>query len=371
MLDNTHAPEKSRVVPGYRQLHGTVDAPKYLAEGSSRLENRQPLSFAAFMKDAFYYSLMVDLFAKTGIRLKARRALDLGGAEGTIARLMKSDGVADWVQVSELYNMDRLLPDDLYRRHLRKWRVYSMMRRWGLPSEGRAVRPWLFDGLDYWPNKSDKFFNIANRGPGTIDRYSLRDFYSLTGPFDLLTVFSVIDYLDPQAFFEKAGKLVEPGGHLFALLAYWWYPVNCSLVVGAAPYASQRMTRDAFVRHLEQHCPDEVANTMQLYDYFHQGRAHPTADDYIEMANKHGFELVAMRRLISRGGTVLKRTPLPPHILNQDPEYQLSDVLSEAQGHSPGVRLADLKTNNVLLGFVRRQVKPGSVNKAIAAHPKS
>ena len=162
---------------GYRNAHKKVAADEFLAEGSSNPETRAPLPYRAFLKDAFLYSLFVDLFAKAGIEVNARRALDLGGGEGTMARLMKSDGTAAWTHVVELYDMRKLLPDDNYKNYLRRHRVSSLLYRLGLRSG--ALRPTLFSGYDYWPNKSDKFFHIGGDGDGRIDEYTVRDFYSI------------------------------------------------------------------------------------------------------------------------------------------------------------------------------------------------
>jgi hypothetical protein len=337
---------------GFRDAHKKVAAEEFLAEGSSNPETRAPLSYRAFLKDVFLYSLFVDLFAKAGIEVKARRALDLGGGEGAMARLMKSDRTAAWTRVVELYDMRKLLPDDQYKSYLRRHRLSSLLYRLGLRNS--ALRPTLFGGLDYWPNKSDKFFNIGGDGDGQIDEYTMRDFYALDDRYDLLTAFSCVDYFVPQEFFAKAGKLVESGGLMYLHLAYWWFPVNCSLAIGDFPFAPQRLTFDEFSRYLEEFHPDEAKNTVKLYNYFHQGTCHPVADDYIDWANENGFELVAMRRMMPLSEGAKKMTRFTVDALADDPDHNPTQVLSEIRRHSPKVQLADLKTFNLLLGFVRR-----------------
>ena len=338
-------------VPGFYDRHKKRDAESFLAEGSSRPENRAPLSYKAFLKDAFLYSLMVDLFQKTGITIRAKRALDVGGGEGTMARLMKSDQRSEQVHVIELYDMQSLLPDTLYAQHLRKHRLTSALYRLGISQ--RAWRPSLFEAFDYFPNPSDAYFNIGGRR-GDIDSYTLRDFYSTDGSYDLLTAFSCVDYFDPNKFLEKASTLVSPGGHLYLHLAYWWFPVNCSMAVGDFPFAAQRLTSSEYEAYLRTHHPQDAANMMRLYNYFHLGKDHPVADDYVEMANRAGFELLAMRKLMTRSSGAAKMTSSTAETLSDDAHHSPARVLAEIQRFAPGVRLSDLKTFNLLLGFKRR-----------------
>lgn len=356
---------EDKFLEGFLGLHKNPPAATFLAEGSSKPEARKLLNFAAFRKDVFLYTLMVDHFAQAGIDLHAARALDVGGGEGTMARLMKSEKLADWVQVVELYEMNQLLPDDLYRRHLRKLRLLGLLHRLGIRHD--LYNHATFAGYDYFPSKSSKFFNVKDTGDGKIDEYQLRNFYELDGKYDLITAFSIIDYFNPELFFEKASSLLNPGGFFYAHLAYWWFPVNCALVVGDFPYAGQRLTRSELSEYLEERHPALKQDILTRYDYFHLNKDHPTIADYVELGERFDLEPVFVRPMMPKGGNASKMTPLHPTVLGECKDFSFAEVLEDIARHRPGVRLLDLLTFNVLIGFRKRGPKTTTLQQRVNA----
>jgi hypothetical protein len=352
-------------VPGYRAAHAKLRAAKpdlILTEEAYDPAKKSPIGYGAFVKDALLYSMMVDTFAKRNISLRAERMLEVGGSEGAVARLAKTDGAARWAQVVELFDMRPLLPDNIYLSHLRRHRIYSALRKLG--HRKRGDRTELFNARDYWPNTSDKFFNINRAGDGKIDEYTIRDFYDLTGSYDLISSQCSMDYFVPPDFFKKSAELIPPGGYVYVHVAYWWYVVNMTYTIGHFPYLAQRMPRDEVVRYLDQEHAADRDSILTLYDYYHAGAMKPVLDDYVEYADAAGLELIYSRRHMPQGKN--KRTPLTPEMLNSDSEHQLRHILNEVQEHAPQVRLADLKTSHVTMAFQRRAARTGHLKEIIS-----
>src|SRR5436190_16708528 len=80
-------------VDGYWQLYeGHRQSPSVLATDEEH--TRFEVNFYAFAKDLFEYGFMMDLLSDNGIELNVKRALDVGGMEGTVSRLLKNSGQA-------------------------------------------------------------------------------------------------------------------------------------------------------------------------------------------------------------------------------------------------------------------------------------
>ena len=108
-------------VENYKNSHNKKTVSKeLLAEFSSNPVNRQEITYPAFLKDIFIYSLFKDALLETGIKLDFNNALDLGGAEGTISRLMKMERISKSCDVIEIFDMSKLLSDDLFLKHLKQ-----------------------------------------------------------------------------------------------------------------------------------------------------------------------------------------------------------------------------------------------------------
>jgi SAM-dependent methyltransferase len=340
------------IIDGYFQTHKKrAGADEILAIQSSVPERRKSLSYSAFLKDIYLYSLLIDLLRDHGIDLNVESALDVGGGEGTMARLLKMEGRAKHTHVIELYDMRGLLTDDLFDSHISRWRRNVLLSGLGLNRYSAIKQLSLFESFQSFPGKDSTFFNLRRKNYGRIADYTLRNFYEMEQKFDLVTAFSCVDYFNPELFFKKAGDVLNDGGIFYAHLAYWWYPVNCSLVIGDFPYASQRLSKSDFQRYLRQFRPNEYDDTMERYNYFHLGEHHPTLDEYVEYADRAGFSLIDARRMYGGRG---KLTPFTPFEYNQFADAPLSEVLQNIHDFNPRVGLTDLYTFNALVVFQKR-----------------
>jgi len=337
------------LVEGYYDLHRKRNAGNLLATSTSRPGARERLSYKAFVKDVYLYWTFVDIFARQGIDISALRSLDVGGGEGTMARLLSKEGRSKFTKVVELYMMDELYSDSEFSQHYRRHRIDSFVEKCSLSKIKKTALggPQLTHGR--YPEKSSTYFSLRNRGPGTISSFSVENFFDIKEKYDLLTAFSCIDYFDPQLFFQKASDLLDVGGYFFGYLAYWWYPVNCSVVCGHFPYAAQRLNKEDFIRYAKEFHSEDFEDIMERYNYFHLGRIHPTLGEYIRMASDAGLQHVASDRIF--GGPGMKLTPVQPNQIDLMSGHSLAACVDQINKFAPAVTIEDLKTYVILLAF--------------------
>ena len=351
----TSAGTEVPIIPGYFEKHAPQPAAgDYLCDlvAASKPENCSPLSYSAWVKDLYLYSLMVDTFAIAGVDLRVESMLDVGGGEGTMARLAKLEGRARAARVVELYDMSAHLPDDLFRSHLSRYRRDRMLVKSRIANPIRLNKEEMFGRHGRWPAPSGPYFKLQTVGDGCHDGFLAQNYFEISEQVDLLTAFSCIDYFDPEQFFAKAGDLVRPGGYFFGALAYWWYPVTCAWLYGDFPYAAQRLTAEDFDRYLTERRPEIRENSMRLFNYFHLGGHRPVLDGYLETAHRYGFSPVRAERLMATRRN--KLNPLLPVEIKQSIPGGLAAVLTDIQRHRADVRMVDLYTNWILLAMVRR-----------------
>ena len=190
---------KLDVVPGFFEAHGknNIQADQLLAETSSKPSLRAPISYSGFLKDVFLHGMMVDFFAEYGIDLRVESSLNVGGSEGTVARLLRYEGRAKSTTITELYDMRALLDDALFARHMRTLAISLFRSKWGLGPSFQARIGELAMSHSYYPNAGDTIFNIKSKGPAKIDNYQIRNYYDIAEKYDLVTAISVVDYFNP------------------------------------------------------------------------------------------------------------------------------------------------------------------------------
>src|SRR5262249_22522927 len=90
--------ESIPVVPGYRAAHLAVRPSAVFSDGA----RRPPLGIDGFIKDVYQYALMLDFLRNVHVDCRWRAALDVGGAEGTVSRLLRGQGLAAHVTTVEI-----------------------------------------------------------------------------------------------------------------------------------------------------------------------------------------------------------------------------------------------------------------------------
>jgi len=310
------------------------------------------LSFWQLSKDVFEYSLVVDFLDYLGIPMNWERLLDIGGAEGTMARLFRGEGKAKHTTVIEAVDKEYSLPDDLF---MALFEDFQGIIRGGLSDprcQARGFRG-LVNDFGYHPPKGSKFYNLSLRSDPVVDKYLVQDVYELNDRFDCITAFVCVPWFDLEKLFSKAYSLLTEGGVFCILQGCWWYPVNATLIVGDFPYACQRLHREDLKRYFDETRPEETERMLTRYDWYHQGKQRPTLDDFVDLAYNAGFSLLGARRFSPVCDTHDK-TPVTPFAIDRYEGCNLKDVLDDIHHFRPDVRMMDLLTANMMMAFTKQ-----------------
>ena len=351
-------------VEGYRDAHLDFTASDVFPSSESRAETA-PFGIDGFIKDVYEYALMIDFMESVGVTTSWDRTLDIGGAEGTMARLLRGEGRAHCAAVVEVKDIASRLPTSLFVKHWCRFRAISAasrfsprLRRFLLgDGEWRGKRlTALYLNFGYVPPRGSTFWTVRLRAIPRLDRFIVGDVYALQETFDLVTSFLSLPCFDHVRLFEKVGSLLTEGGTFFVMSDNWWFPVNSAVVVGDFPYVSQRLSKEDFRRYVEERHPGDIDDWMSRYEYSYEGRAHPTLDDCVEVADRFGLELIGARRLFPPY-LHHHRAAIPPRQLNRHEDTRLVDILADVRHHRPDVGLLDLMCNYVMAIFRKRPAR--------------
>lgn len=357
-------------VPGYRNAHHHATAADVFPpeEGFHGLN---AFGFDGFMKDHYTYSLMIDFLESLGVDCRWNRALDIGGAEGTVSRLLKGEGRARWTATIELNKFDGGVTTGVFLREFFRFRAAAALSRFS-PTlrrfligdgawRGKRLSP-LFSAYGYMPPRGSTFWKPRLRAMPTVDEYIVGDVFDLEQQFDLITGFSVISYMDVEPLFHKIAALLVEGGVCFLISDYWWFAVNSSLVIGEFPYAMQRLSPEDFERYVAQYHASEFDDWMARYRYYHQGKARPTLNDYVAMADAAGLEFLGSKFLMPPHLRD-NRATVSPRMLNRHTDTRIAPVLEDVRQWRPDVGMTDLLSKYVVMAFT----KPPARRETLAA----
>lgn len=348
---------KIDLVPGYRDRHRHVDNTAIFGSSLSL-----PFGIDGFIKDVYEYALMVDFLESLGRPSRWDRALDIGGGEGTVSRLLRGQGKARHSTTIEIEDFRPRLSTRVFMREFLKYRAGTLaagilpgLRRFLVSGEawwGRRLTAYYYD-FGWMPQRGSNFWRLSIRRPPVVGEYVIGDVYDLAGPFDLITAFSCLVWFDVGRLFRKVRSLLAPGGTFFMLGDCWWHPVNSTYIVGHFPHACQRLTLADFERYVTECHADERADLLARYRYPYHGQLQPTLDDLVDIAAQAGLELMGAQRLIPpviEGG---KGLPTPRYRDRED-EAALEDVLADIRCFRTDVRRTDLMTSWMVAPFMRR-----------------
>jgi len=361
------------LVEGYRDVHPRLSIADITTPYAEMVPSR--LGIEGFIRDVYEYALMIDFLENLGVRTRWPRALDLGGAEGTMSRLLRAEGRADHVVTIDASDAGGALTTEGFLRLWARFRAAAFasrfsprLRRFLLGDDvwrGRRLAP-IYNHWGYWPPASSTFWRPRLRRLPLLDRYIAGDVYDLEERFDLVTAFFCLDYFDLEKIFAKLSALLVEGGTLFIAVNYWWYAANSTLLVGDFPYCAQRLTREDFQRYLREFRPQDEPDALARYDYYHGGVMRPTLDDYVTLGDRYGLALIGSQRLLPPRD-IHHRATVAPRLLNQFADTRLSDVLDDIRKFRPDVGLIDLQTAHVMVAFEKRTPR----RESLADHLRS
>lgn len=334
--------------PGYKAKYPVFSEKQVL---SVYQDTEEHIPFFAFIKDAFEYGMMIDFLAHHGLKGPWDSALDVGGAEGTVSRFLKSEKLVRRADCIDIKDFSKTLPDSLYDSYLRKFRLYAWLNKVGLKKPNLKVN--FHEHFNYAPTLSDKYYNLQAKAAGRIDHYYTHSIYEHREKYDFISALLCFPYFDLRQLFPKISSLLNHGGVFYFITDYWWSQVNSSQIVGNFPYACQRLTREDLIRYFETNHPDEVPYVTKKYDYYHCQMPAPVVSTYVQLAQDCGMELIDSRRQITQS-VDNERIFITPQDLDKDPRSKLSDVLDDIHQFRKDVKVEDLMTAFVHGAFVKK-----------------
>lgn len=349
-------------IPGYQEahIHARKSDTTPPAEG---YEGMTPFGIDGFIKDAYEYSIMIDFLESLGVKKHWERALDIGGAEGTVSRFLRGEGRVGWAANLELADFGQRLDTKRFMKHWLRYKAACSIAKFSPKMKRFLVGEDTWRGkqltrtyavFGYMPPPGSVFWNMRLRTVPTIDKFLVQDLYTLKDQkFNLITSVCSMPCFDAEKKIAKVSALLPEGGMFYFLSDNWWFPVNSSLVIGRFPYVSQRLTPEDFKRYVDEFHPENTEDWMGRYNYFHFGQQRPTLDDYIRMADRYDLELIGSRRLYPPHLTHF-RAALTPRLLNQFEETRMSRILENVRKFRPDVGMSDLMSNYHMAAFVKR-----------------
>ena len=315
----------------------------------------QKMEISDFIKDKLEYDLLMGFVESLG-QGPWKNAIDVGGAEGTMAYLLKAEGLAEHASVLEIRDMR----DTLTPAHFKKLELLLQGLK-HIKHFNKKLQKKLFTShmanFGYIPPKNSKFWKVPKYiYKAKVDDYIIGDFYEQSGKYDLITMFLCIQHFDVERLFAKVYDMLEEGGTYCFLVDSWWWPVNSSGIVGEFPYACQRLNKDDFKRYVETNAPNQAKSILTRYNYYHHGKQRPTIMDYIRLAEAAGLTLLGYRRLMPLEKTHPK-TPVNTRAVEDFSDATLDDVLKDIHQFRSDVTKTDLQTAFTMAVFTKKSKK--------------
>ena len=352
---------KIPIVKDYRNAHNKVDYRDFV--DTFKKTDSFTKAKAGFLNDLFEYSLIFDFLESWGINKKFNSSLDIGGQEGFISKILTAEGKCKYSDCVEIFdyrsniNFKKLVN---YYNYLKF--TFNMPLLKHVDKIKKRLKSIEQKGTKFGHYSLAKLWRINFQHEGTIREYILDDVYNINNKYDLITAFFCLEHFDHTKLFKKISSLLNENGIFVFMDSYWWWPVNSSRIIGYFPYAAQRLTKDDFVRYVEEFHPDEKEGMLKKYDFFGNGLTEkPTLHSYITEAEKNGLSLVAYNRFMPFQDTQL-RTPITPKILDECHDTNLNEVLRDIHEFRTDVNIEDLKTAFILIAFRKKVNKEKSVS---------
>lgn len=292
-------------------------------------------------KDLVAFSYVVWFLKRWNLLRGWKRALDLGGAEGTFSALFKASGMAEHVTNLDLVDYAAVAPNyDKFVRSLATATPES------LDCIARAKNV-----FDLFPDREPMvgiYADFPHRA--AVDEFHHADIYDASGKYDLVTTVGVFDLLDLDKALAKVRDLLTDGGLFVCVDEYWWWALNSTCIMGHFPYAVQRLTYHDLERYVGAHHPEVLPTLEARYRYMFDGKPAPTLTDWGAVAERQGLRVIGVERVIAKRHH--RQVYAMPRLLKQ-PWFKPLEILRDIAHIRPGVGIDDLTTSIVTLAMVK------------------
>jgi len=353
------------IIENYRMIHGKTDYSTF----EELLFNKEETFYeqrASFLSDLVEYSIVFEYLESLGIKKKFETALDIGGQQGYVSKIITAEGKskysdcveifdyrgdADFQKFISYYKKLKFLSKNKFLRKNRKInRIVNSVEE-----KGRKFGKHTFDKSKLW--------NIDFNNKGKIRDYILKDVYDVDKKYDLVTSLLCLVHFEYKQLFKKINELLNENGIFVFLDSYWWWPVNPTRVIGDFPYSVQRLTKDDLIKYFEEFHPDEKKDVLKKIEHYYGGLENkPSVQTFIEEAEKNGLSLVGYQRFMPNQDSHL-RTPITPKAFSELKDFSFSEILRDIHEFRKDVNIEDLKTAFVLMVFKKVEKKESIVEK--------
>ena len=366
--------QKIKIIPNYFNAHNKFNVKRVCEGNKDYLDSKQNMNyyFTDFFLDLFEYSIVMDFLDSIDHPIQCKSALDIGGQQGYISRFLMAEGKvteADCIEKDDYSNKNSL---EIINWCFKRYSLWKTAQKFHIDQKisktkklNNAYESYC-QTYDYHPNKkTSKFWNITLKNKPILTNYVVDDVYELKKTYDFVSSFLSLPWFNYKKLFKKISELLNENGTFVFMTDYWWWPVTSTKIVGHFPYVSQRLDRDDFEKYLSEFHPNDVKDYLKRYDWFHQSTENKaTLSQYIDEAEKNGLSLLNYKRIMPRASTNPK-TSISPFELENYSDCSLSEVLDNIRQFRQDVTIEDLKTDRIIVAFVKKPTKKHSVNNYI------
>jgi len=332
---------------GYLQFIEQKSARAFTGEKYAYDETNMPFHVPA--KDLVNFSGMLAFLNAYGLISKRERGLDIGGAEGTCAALMRGTGLIKHSTSIDLIDFTGRIEPNYFNDFVKfVRRVEADTSAMGAHTREMILR--TKNSFDHYP-ADPLMHGLCLKYPQSaqVDEYLNESIYDASGKYDFISSYNVFEVLELDRALAKVRELITDDG-LFAIQdGYWWYPINSVAFLGHFPYACQRLSNADLLRYCEIHHPDLLNGLRTRLSAIYEGKMRPTVNDWFRLAEKNGLRPVAMERIVAKNHHRIKDNP---SLTFSQPTFDHQAVLRDARYIQPDVMVDDLFTSGIRIAMV-------------------
>lgn len=333
-------------IPGYFERNNQVASYTKSSKLHAGLEVvDRPYHVGSPLKDWVEFSSLIHFMGRSGVLRNYDRMVDLGGADGSVARFFKGMGLVKDSTNVDIDDYTKVATDELFLKFAALISDLDALTPEATALVQRSKQAFAHFHHSTLPDGLMTKFPLAP----TLDRNIHASVMDIEGQWDLITSLCCFDYFDINSALKKVKSLLAPGGVFVGFFEYWWWPLNSTGVLGHFPYACQRLSFEDLERYIPEHHPEYVMNLYEKYHYFHEGMQHPTITDWFNAAVENGLRPVAVERVTPLSH---HRHPETPYHMFASPWFDYREVLRDIHHLKPDVTVDDLFTSIIKVALL-------------------